>query len=238
MSTTTETTEPMQETTTMKETTMEDATDRSAPVDRPVHPLFRDRWSTLAYADEPVEEETLASLLEAARWAASSFNEQPWSFLVARREDDESFQRMLSTLAEGNRAWAKDAPVLMVSLAKTAFDRDGRPNAHAWHDVGQAAAHLALEAAARDLSVHQMAGFDADRVRELYDVPEGVEPVAAIAVGHPGDPDDLPEDLRDRELSPRTRRPLEETVFGGRWGEPAEWLAGAREEAPAALTPR
>lgn len=232
MPTTTGTTEPMEE------TTMIDPKDRTAPVDRPVHPLFRARWSTLAYADEPVEEETLASLLEAARWAASSFNEQPWSFLVARREDADAFERMLSTLAEGNRRWAKDAPVLMVSLAKTEFDRNGRPNDHAWHDVGQAAAHLALEAAARGLSVHQMAGFDAGRVRELYDVPEGVEPVAALAVGHPGDPGDLPEDLRDRELSPRTRRPLAETVFGGRWGEPAEWLAGGREKTPAAVTPR
>ena len=118
--------------------------------------------------------------------------------------------------------------MLMVTLAKTSFDRNGRANDHAWHDVGQAAAHLSLEAAARGLSVHQMAGFDADRVRELYDVPEGVEPVAALALGRPGDPDELPEDLRERELSPRTRDPLEETVFGGRWGEPAEWLAGER----------
>ena len=207
---------------------------RAAPVDRPVHRLVRDRWSTLAFADEPVAPAMLASLLEAARWAPSSYNEQPWSFLVARREEGEAFQRMLSCLAEGNRRWAKDAPVLMVSLARDTFARNGRENRHALHDVGQAVAQLTAEATARGLSVHQMAGFDAGRVRELYEVPEGVEPVAAIALGHPADPADLPEDLRDRELSERTRKPLEETVFAGRWGSTAGWLAGDGEVSRAA----
>ena len=107
----------------------------------------------------------------------------------------------------------------MISVARLDFKRNGKPNRHALHDTGQAAANLALQATALELAVHQMAGFDASKAREEFSIPEGFEPVAAIAVGYPGDPEDLPEDLRDKELAPRTRRPLEDFVFGGSWGE-------------------
>lgn len=196
---------------------------RPAPTDHPVHELVRHRWSTVVFEDRRVPDDVLRSVLAAARWAPSSFNEQPWSYLIARREDGEGFGRMLSTLTEGNRGWAKEAPVLMVSLASTIFERNGEENRHAFHDVGQASAQLSLQATAHGLSVHQMAGFHPDRVRELYDLPDEVEPVAAMALGYPGDPDDAPEERRERELSPRRREPLPEFVFEGRWGEPAEW---------------
>ena len=197
---------------------------RPADVEEPVHPLIRERWSPLAFRDRPVPEEDLRALLEAARWAPSSYNEQPWSFLVARRSDREGFRRMLSCLAEGNRTWARSAPVLMVTLTRTRFERNGKENRHARHDVGLAAAQLTLEATARGLAVHQMAGFDAGRVRELYGVPEGVEPVTALALGLPGDPADLPEDLRERASGPRRRKETTEFVFAGGWGESPGWL--------------
>jgi nitroreductase len=199
---------------------------RPAPADHPVHELVRHRWSTVVFEDRPVPGDVLRSVLEAARWAPSSFNEQPWSYLVARKEDGEAFERMLSTLTEGNRRWAKEAPVLMISLASSVFERNGEANRHAFHDVGQASAQLSLQATALGLSVHQMAGFHPERVRELYGLPDEVEPVAAMALGYPGDPEEASEKRRERELSPRRRDPLPDFVFDGRWGEPADWADG------------
>lgn len=183
-----------------------------------VHELIKERYSPLAYSDRLVEPEKLRSLLEAARWAASSFNEQPWHFIVATKEEPQEFARLLECIVPGNVVWAKDAPVLMLSVAKLTFDHGGTPNRHAFHDVGQATANLALQATALGLAVHQMGGFDADRARETYSIPEGFEPVAAIAVGYPGDPEMLPESLRARALARRTRRELGEFVFTGKWG--------------------
>jgi nitroreductase len=181
----------------------------------PVHPLIRERWSPRAFAARPVDRETLGSLLEAARWAASSFNEQPWLFVVARREDGPAFERVLGCLLPGNQAWAQKAPVLLLSLARTTFARDGRPNRHAFHDVGAATAQLALQATALGLAAHAMAGIDLDHIRAEYALPDDVEPVAAIAVGWPGDPDTLPERQREREKAPRQRKSLDEIVLGG-----------------------
>jgi nitroreductase len=158
------------------------------------------------------------SLLEAARWAASSYNEQPWHFIVATKEDPAEFERLLGCLVPGNAQWAKDAPVLMLSVAKLRYDADGTPNRHAFHDVGQATANLVLQATSLGLAAHQMGGLDAARAREEFSIPEGYEPVVAIAVGYPGDPDRLPDGLRARERAPRTRRELAEFVFAGRWG--------------------
>lgn len=186
-----------------------------------VHELIRARRSTLAFSDRPVETEDLRSLLEAARWAASSFNQQPWRFIVATKEKREEYERLLGCLVPANAEWARRAPVLMLSVAKLTFDRGGAPNRHALHDVGQAVANLSIQAAALGMSVHQMGGFDAARAREAFSVPEGFEPVAAIAVGYPGDPDELPAPLKGRELSPRTRRELSEFVFAGEWGKAA-----------------
>ena len=185
----------------------------------PVHPLIRQRWSPRAFADRPVDRETLGSLLEAARWAASSFNEQPWIFIVARKEDSPAFARALSCLVPFNQGWAQKAPVLMLSLARSTFANNGQPNRHAFHDVGAATAQLTFQATALGLSVHPMAGIDRDRIRAEYALPDDVEPVAGIAVGWLGDPETLPEGLREGEKAPRSRKSLDEIVLGG-WGEP------------------
>jgi len=193
----------------------------------PIHELLRRRWSPRAFSDRPVEPQKLRSLLEAARWAPSSYNEQPWAYLVATREDPEEHARMLSVLVEGNMAWAQRAPVLMLSLARLHFERNGKPNRHAFHDVGLATAQLVTQATALGLVVHQMAGFHAEKARELFGIPEDWEPVAAIALGYPGEPESLPESLRQREFAPRTRKPLEQFIFTGRWGQTSELVARA-----------
>lgn len=183
----------------------------------PVEPLIRRRWSPRAFDERPVEPEKLASLFEAARWSASCYNEQPWSFIVATRDEAAEFARLLSCLVEGNQAWASHAPVLMVSVARLNFTQSGQPNRHAIHDVGLATAQLMLQAIAMGLFAHPMAGFHPDKVRELYGVPQGHEPVAAIAVGYPGDPAMLKEALRQRELAPRVRKSQDDFVFRSRF---------------------
>jgi nitroreductase len=185
----------------------------------PIEPLLQQRWSPRAFADRPVESEKLLRLLEAARWAASCANQQPWYFIVATKEDATEYARLLGCLRENNQQWAAHAPVLMVSVAKLSFDMNGQPNRYAFHDVGLAAANLIVQATALGLFVHQMAGFYPDKVRELYGVPDDFEPVAGIVLGYPGDPATLSEELRQRELAPRVRKPLETFVFQGAWGQ-------------------
>jgi nitroreductase len=126
---------------------------------------------------------------------------------------------LLSCLRENNQQWAARAPVLIVSVAKLAFDMNGQPNRYAFHDVGLAVANLIVQATALSLCVHQMAGFYPDKVRELYSVPDDFEPVAGIVLGYPGDPATLPEDLYQREVAPRIRKPLETFIFQGTWGQ-------------------
>ncbi len=184
----------------------------------PIEGLIRRRWSPRAFAERAIEPEKLARLFEAVRWSASCYNDQPWSFIVATRDDAAEFARLLSCLVEGNQAWAARAGVLMISIARLNFTHSGQPNRHAIHDVGLATAQLMLQATAMELFAHAMAGFHPDKVRELYDLPEGYEPVAAIAAGYPGDPDLLSESQRQRELAPRTRKPQQEFVFRGRFG--------------------
>jgi nitroreductase len=184
-----------------------------------IHDLISRRHSPRSFSNSMIEEEKLAALFEAARWAPSSANEQPWHFVYATKEEPETFQSLLDTLAEGNRIWAKNAPALVAVIAKTFYERNGRAYAHAWYDVGQSVANLALQATALDLVVHQMGGFSADKVRAALNVPEGFEPVIVFAVGYEGDGDELPEHLREREHAPRTRKPLDEIVFNGTFGK-------------------
>ena len=194
-----------------------------AKTDHPVHELFANRWSPYAFADRPVEVSDLLSLFEAARWAPSSYNEQPWSYIVATRDDSAQFECVLSCLVEGNQTWAKAAPVLALGITRLHFARNGRPNAAAVHDLGLASAHVVLEATARGLAVHQMIGILPERARELYEIPEGSEAVTGLAIGYVGDPAALPERLAARDRAPRTRKPRGEFVFGGRWGT-SSWL--------------
>lgn len=186
----------------------------------PVHELIQKRWSPLAFSDQPIDPQTLASLLEAARWTSSSYNEQPWFFLVATQAQSEDYQRLLSCLVEGNQVWAKHAPVLMIGVAKLAFDHNGKPNAHAYYDLGGAVSQLTVEATARDLFVHQMAGFEVEKTRQLCQVPAGFDPVVAIALGAYGDASGLGENYQKREFAPRSRKTLSSCVFTSTWQQP------------------
>jgi nitroreductase len=198
--------------------------DKVAQTQYPIEDLLRKRWSPLAFCDRKVELETLHSVLEAARWSASSYNEQPWSYIVATKENQAEFDRLLGCLVEANQEWAKQAPVLMISIAKLHFDRNGKENRHAWHDVGAASANLAIQATALGLYIHQMAGFEPSLAREVYGIPDGYEPVAAIALGYLSEPQTLSEKLQQRELAPRTRKPLKDFVFSARWNQPSPWV--------------
>jgi nitroreductase len=190
-----------------------------APADYPVDDLVRRRLSPRAFSDRPVTPQTLRSLLEAARWAPSCFNEQPWSFIVAAQSDPVEFARLLSCMVEKNQLWAKHAPVLMLSVAAKNFVGSGKPNRHATHDVGGAAAWLTVQATALGLFVHQMAGIDPEKARQTYGVPDTHDVISGIAVGYRGDPNQLPEDFRKKETVRSTRKPQREFVFSGRWGQ-------------------
>jgi nitroreductase len=190
----------------------------------PIHELIRNRWSPRAFAERPVAPEVLQSLFEAARWAPSSNNEQPWAYLVATKGDAENFAKMVSILVEFNAGWAQHAPVLALSVVHLKTQREGRPNRVALHDVGSASAQLTFEANTRGLLVHQMAGFDGQKARQVFAIPEDWEPVAAMAIGYPGDPQSLPDKLQERELAPRSRKPLAEFVMTGVWGHTAPFV--------------
>jgi nitroreductase len=195
--------------------------EHSADTDHPIHELLRRRWSPRAFADRPVEPEKLRSLLEAARWAPSCYNAQPWRFIVATRDKPTEYERLLGCLIEFNQGWARQAPVLMLTVAQMRFEHNGKDNVHAWHDVGLATANLLVQATALGLYAHAMAGFDANQARARFNIPAGYEPVAAIAIGYLGDPATLPEELGKREHAPRQRKPLSEWVFSGKWGQTA-----------------
>jgi nitroreductase len=195
---------------------------KQASPDHPINELLLKRWSPYAFADRPVSQEILRSLFEAARWAASSYNEQPWRYIVATKADPEAFERIHSCLVEGNQPWTKAAPVLAIGCTSLKFALNGKPNAAAQHDLGLASASLTLEATARGLFVHQMIGILPDRVREQYGVPDDFLPLTGLAIGYLGDLNNLPEHYRPRDLAPRQRRPLPEFVFGGKWGEASD----------------
>jgi len=197
---------------------------KPAPSDFPVHDLIRDRWSPRAFADKPVPQDVLRSLFEAARWAPSSNNEQPWAYLVAARDDKENFEKMLSVLVEFNARWAKGAPVLAIAVAELAFAKNNALNRNAQYDTGAATALLSVEATAHGLAVHQMAGFDPEKARQVFAIPAGWEAIAALAIGYPGDPESLPQPLKDREMAPRTRKPIAEFVMAGHWGHTAPFI--------------
>lgn len=199
----------------------EDIQDKIAPTNYDLHPIITKRWSPRAFADRPVDRDLLRQLFDAARWAPSSYNEQPWRFIAATRQQPEEHERMAQVLNDFNRKWATAAPVLVLGLAKERFDRNGKPNRHAAHDLGQAIAYLTFEATRHELYVHQMAGFMPDKAAELYRVPEGYTPQTMIAIGYLGDTESLPESLRERERSARSRRDIDDIVFRGPWDEPS-----------------
>jgi nitroreductase len=187
-----------------------------------VHELIRRRWSPRSFSTREVSTEDLKTILEAASWAASSYNEQPWRFLVARKSDRAAYEKILNLLVPANQAWAKTAPVLIIMAAKRTFSHNGSPNRYGLHDAGQALAHLFLQATALGLHAHGMAGFDADRARKELGIPDDYELGAAVALGYVAPPDQLPEQYRESEVSKRHRKPLNEIVFGANWNQPLQ----------------
>jgi nitroreductase len=182
-----------------------------------LHAPIESRRSTRAFSSAPVDRETVRLLLEAARWAPSAMNRQPWRFLVGRR-GERAHALLVDALAPGNRTWAADAGLLVAALART--DEGDRPDLTAAFELGLAVAQLEVQAAASGLVSHQMGGFDADAVRTAFGVPDEWRPTVVVAVGHPGDPGLLPQHLAARESAPRVRLPVDEIAFGAGWGRP------------------
>ncbi|GGG51830.1 nitroreductase family protein [Hymenobacter glacieicola] len=185
---------------------------KHAPTTFPVQETIRKRWSPRSFASYPVAPETLQQVFEAASWAASAMNEQPWRYIYAHHANQEAFQKMVDCLLPGNQPWAKNAPVLILALAKTQYD-NGNPNGAALHDLGLANANLILEATALGLHGHFMGGFDAAKTREAFQIPENLQPVTFIALGYLGAAEQLEEPFLSREKAPRQRKPLTEIVF-------------------------
>lgn len=190
-------------------------------LEHPILPVLAQRRSPRAYTSQPVPAELLSQVFAAASAAASCFGEQPWRYLVGTRASSpEAYDKILASMGEFNQVWAKNAPVLAVSIAKLHFSHDDNPNAWARHDVGQATATLAIQATALGLQIHQMAGFSADKVRTAFGIPAGYEAVAVFTLGYPGDPASLPDALHGKEVAPRVRKPLAEFMFEGAWPTP------------------
>lgn len=191
---------------------------KTAKSERGINSLVADRWSPYGYSTKPVSQEDVAALFEAASWAASAFNEQPWRYLMASHADDPAgFERLLGCLVPANQAWAKAAPVLALSVVQNNFSRNDKLNRVALHDLGAASATLTLEATARGIAIHQMSGVDVEHARAECGVPEGFDVVAALAIGYVANPADVDEAWRDRDANPRTRKSLDQYVFSSQW---------------------
>ncbi len=181
--------------------------------DRPIESIFLKRWSPRAMSGEPLTDDELMNLFEAARWAPSTYNEQEWRFLYARR-DTEHWPAFFDLLMDANKAWCHQAAVLVVVLSHKVFERNGKPNPVHTFDTGAAFENLALQGTAMGLVVHGMAGFDRDKARTTLKVPDDYAVEAMIALGRPGDPANLPPELRDRE-KPSGRKPVAQIVREG-----------------------
>ena len=195
---------------------------KSAQSARDLHPIIRDRWSPRAFdANKPVPQDALISVLEAARWTASSNNVQPWRFIVATSADKAGHAKALSGFNERNQRWAKNAPVLIIALYRTVNDQ-GAPNGASAYDLGAAVAQAVLQGTALGLVVHQAGGIEKDKIRAAYNIPADTEVAVAFGLGYQADESVLPDDLRERELQPRARKELSEIVFAGQYGTPAK----------------
>ena len=183
----------------------------------PLHSLMNARKSPRAFTEQPIEPEKLRSVLEAARWAPSASNIQPWRFIVAAKDWPKEHERMVNLLFEGNKIWASKAPVLILSVAQVTDQASRKTNKFAFHDVGLATENLVLQATSAGLAAHLMGGFHADRARATFNIPPEYEPVAIIALGYEGGVEFLPQPLLERELAPRVRKQLSEFVFGSVW---------------------
>jgi nitroreductase len=192
---------------------------KHAPAVAGVLDIILKRWSPRAFSDKAVSGEDLKKIFEAARWAASSYNEQPWRFLVGHK-GDETYKKIFDSLVEFNQGWAKSAPVLILSVGKKTFTGNGAPNGYGIHDTGAATAYIGLQATALGLYTHSMAAFDHHKVAAAFGIPDDFATGSVTALGYFGDPNTLPDQLKQQEVSPRQRKPLEEIVFT-EWEKPA-----------------
>ncbi|HKK15729.1 MAG TPA: nitroreductase family protein [Gammaproteobacteria bacterium] len=194
--------------------------DKKAKTSIPINPLIASRWSGRAFdPDKSVAAEQLLRLVEAARWAPSCFGDEPWRFIICNKSTNpQAWQSALECLSEGNRAWAFNAPLLLLSVADSVLSRNNKPNRWAQYDTGAAAFSLCIQATEDGLMVHQMGGFDIDRARQEFSVPDAFTPMAMMAVGYQLPLERIEGELRDRELSERRRNPVGNNFFNGIWG--------------------
>jgi nitroreductase len=183
--------------------------------------IIKNRWSPISFSTEHVEEYKLQAILEAARYAPSSMNEQPWMFILTTKESPDRFNDVVDLLSEFNQEWAKNAYALVISLARTNFVYKNRPNRHAFHDTGMAVANMLVQAQSMDVYVHQMGGFSIEKVKQYFNLPEGVEPVTVMALGYLGDGSELSEDLKQRQNRRSQRKNISEYAFRNGLSEPA-----------------
>jgi nitroreductase len=189
-----------------------------------IHHIIEERWSPRAFdPDKRISHDDLLALLEAARWAPSCFNDQPWRFVVCdKATDDNGWQNALAVVVEKNRLWAKNAPVLILAVAMENFNHNGQPNRWAMYDTGAASVNLCLQATALGLVVHQMGGFDAEKAREVFNLPDDCKPMVMLAVGYQADVDVLDDDFKEVELAARSRIALNERFYAAQWGRGIE----------------
>lgn len=191
--------------------------DKKAKTNHPIHELLVKRWSPRAFDDKKIDKEAVQRMFEAARWAPSASNEQPWNFIVGE-QGDETFKKIFDTLVEFNQLWVKTAPLAGIAVGKKNTSKN-KPNDWSWYDVGQAMAHLSFQATHQGLFIHQMGGFDRDKARELFDIPEGFEAISAFAIGNMGDYKLLHPNLQKLEIQERERKNIEEFIFSNKFGE-------------------
>lgn len=181
--------------------------------DHSIHPLISNRWSPRAFDGQSLSHDQMNQLFEAMRWAPSSFNEQPWKVIYAIRSEKENFNKVLSTLVEWNQNWAKTAGALMITVAKDNFDLDGSENKHAWHDIGLAIGNLSFQATHMGIYLHQMGGIEREQIKSTFEIPDGYTPVTGIALGHPGDILQIPEEIQDDEMKAQERKKVNSFAF-------------------------
>jgi nitroreductase len=194
---------------------------KPAITQQPIHDLIANRWSGRAYdASQGVSQEQVISLLEAARWAPSCFGDQPWRYVVCNKADNlQAWQAAFDCLVPGNQSWAVNAPVLLLICADTLFSHNDKPNKWAPYDTGAATENLCLQATALGLMAHQMGGFDADKARATFNVPERYQILAMVTVGYQADVESLTGETKERETAARSRKPLNELFFNGQWDQ-------------------
>ena len=190
---------------------------KKANTDNPIHELITNRWSPYKFADRLVSKEDLLSLFEAARWAPSSYNEQPWRFMMATKDQAQEFEKLLSCLVPANQEWAKQASALVLGVSHLVFDKNGKENKAAIHDLGAAVSHLSFEATTRGISVHQMIGIEPESAKRAYNIPNDYEVLTAFAIGYSDLSEKASDELCERDQTPRARRKISEFVFTEKW---------------------